>query len=124
MRRLLVLSMTGSLLALGACQKSPEPTEPAPTAAAPAASTPAGAPVLDAHDFLCGDLKVTAVFDGVGAVDLSYQGGPLTLPQAQSASGARFADDQGNEFWNKGEEATLTLAGQAKRDCKPAAPAS
>ena len=63
---------------------------------------------------------MTATFDGVGAVDLSYAGVPLTLPQVESASGARFADGQGNEFWDKGsQEATFTLAGQEKRNCIP-----
>ena len=51
----------------------------------------------------------------------TYPGGPLTLPQVESASGARYADSQGNEFWSKGEAATFILAGQEKRDCKPTA---
>ena len=50
--------------------------------------------------------------------------GPLTLPQVESASGARYADSQGNEFWSKGEQATFTLAGQEKRNCVPASPGS
>lgn len=120
MRRLLVISMTGSLLALGACQRSSEPEPPA-TPATPAASAPAGAGVPASHAYQCGDLAVAATFDGVGAVDLAYTGGPLTLPQVESASGARYADQQGNEFWSKGEEASFTLAGQTKRTCIPAA---
>lgn len=117
MRSLLVMSMTGALLALGACQRSSEPA----AAAAPVASAPAGTVALPSHSFQCGELAVTATFDGVGAVDLDYPGGPLTLPQVESASGVRYADSQGNEFWNRGEAATFILAGQEERDCKPAA---
>lgn len=122
MRRLLVTSMTGSLLALAACQKSAEPAATATPAAAASAPASTEASPMKSSSYQCGDLKVTATFDNVGAVDLSYPGGPLTLAQAESASGARFADSQGNEFWNQGEAATLTLAGQPKRDCTPAAP--
>ena len=120
MRKLSVMSITVALLALGACQRSSEPEAPAP-AAAPVMSAPAGTVRLPSHSFQCGDLAVSATFDGVGAVDLSYPGGPLTLPQVESGSGDRYADSQGNEFWSKGEEATLTLAGQEKRNCTPAA---
>ncbi|HET9473087.1 MAG TPA: MliC family protein [Steroidobacteraceae bacterium] len=123
MRRLLVMSMAGVLLALGACQRSGEPETPAapPSDAAPVASAPVGSVVLPSRTYQCGDLAVSATFDGVGAVDLSYAGVPLTLPQVESGSGARYADQQGNEFWSKGGQATLTLAGQEKRNCTPAA---
>lgn len=114
MRRMSVMLAATSLLALGACQRSSEP-------AAPVVSAPAGAVVLPSHSYLCGDLAVTATFDAVGAVDLSLPSGPLTLPKVESASGARYADSQGNEFWSKGEEAMFTLAGQEKRNCVPAA---
>ena len=76
--------------------------------------------MLPSHSYQCGDLAVTATFDGVGAVDLSWPGGPLTLPKVESASGERYADSQGNEFWSKGEEAMFTLAGQEKRNCTAA----
>ena len=116
MRGLLVMSMTVAGLALGACQRSSEPgTAAAP--AAPATSAPAGAGAPAAHAFQCGDLAVSATFDGVGAVDLGFTGGPLTLPQIDSASGERFRDSQGNEFWFKGDVTTFTLAGQEKRSC-------
>ena len=123
MRGLSVMSMLGALLALGACQRSSEPVTPA-ASAAPVASAPAGAVVLPPRSYQCGDLAVTATFDGVGAVDLGFSGGPLTLPQVESGSGARYADSQGNEFWSKGDEATFTLAGQEKRTCRPGAPVS
>jgi membrane-bound inhibitor of C-type lysozyme len=76
--------------------------------------------VLPSHSYQCGDLAVTATFDGVGAVDLSWPGGPLTLPKVESASGERYADSRGNEFWSKGEEAMFTLVGQEKRNCTAA----
>ena len=109
----LAMSITGSLLVLGACQRSGQPAD------APAALShnPARARRLCRRAFQCGDLVVTATFDGVGAVDLSWTGGPLTLPKVESASGARYADSQGNEFWSKGDEASVTLAGQHKRNC-------
>jgi membrane-bound inhibitor of C-type lysozyme len=119
MRRLSVMSTMGVLLALGACQRSSEPAAPA-AAAEPMTSAPAGTVTLPSHSFQCGDLAVTATFDGVGAVDLSYAGGPLTLPKVESGSGARYADPQGNEFWSQGEGAMFTLAGQEKRTCTPA----
>jgi len=123
MRRLSVTLAAVSLLVLGACQRSSEPETPA-AAASPVSSAPAGAVVLPSHSYQCGDLAVTATFDGVGAVDLAYTAGPLTLPQVESASGARYADSQGNEFWSKGEDATFALAGQEKRTCVRAAPGS
>ena len=119
MRRLLVMSTMGALLALGACQRASEPETPAApaAAAAPVTSAPAGTVGLRSHAFQCGDLAVAATFDGVGAVDLSFTGGPLTLPQVESVSGERFVDSQRNEFWFKGDVTTLTLAGQEKRNC-------
>ena len=122
MRSLSFMSMSASLLVLGACQRAEEPAAPANTAPvdAAAAAAPVTTIVAEHQTFQCGDLVVTATFDGVSAVDLSYPGGPLTLPQVESASGARFADRQGNEFWSKGEQATFTLAAQENRNCVPA----
>ncbi|MEL1264658.1 YbaY family lipoprotein [Pseudoxanthomonas putridarboris] len=66
----------------------------------------------------CGDRRIGARFDNAADnVVLDIDGEALTLPQAVSASGARYADAQGNEFWNKGREATLTLAGKPQLDC-------
>lgn len=64
----------------------------------------------------CGELLVAASFPE-GRVDLSFSGRTLQLPIARSGSGARYADDKGSEFWNKGDQAMLTLAGEEKRDC-------
>jgi len=78
---------------------SPEPASPPPT------------------NWQCGDLRVGATFDNVAQrVTLSYSGRTRSLPQAASASGARYADDIGNEFWTKGDSGTLTLDGE-KHEC-------
>ena len=68
-------------------------------------------------NFRCGDLLAGAVFDNLrGELVLTIATRRLVLPQAISASGARYADERGNEFWNKGDQATLTLDG-ARHDC-------
>ena len=66
----------------------------------------------------CGDQRISARFDNaVGTVVIDIDGTALTLPQAQSGSGARYADQAGNELWNKGRDATLTLAGKPQVQC-------
>ncbi|AXK72049.1 hypothetical protein DWG18_06975 [Lysobacter sp. TY2-98] len=73
----------------------------------------------------CGDLGVMSRFDDTPKqVRLAYNGASLTLPIAMSASGARYADAHGNEFWTKGATGTLTLTGEAARDCVQARQAS
>lgn len=68
----------------------------------------------------CGEQKVAARFDAAptSAVTLNFGERTLVLPQAQSASGARYADTSGNEFWNKGRASRLTLAGKAAVECR------
>lgn len=68
----------------------------------------------------CGEARVDAAFAAAptNTVTLTLGSGNLVLPQAQSASGARYADTRGNEFWNKGREATLTLAGKPAVNCR------
>jgi membrane-bound inhibitor of C-type lysozyme len=69
--------------------------------------------------YTCADgTRVTATFsppgNALGSVKLAYAGSPseVTLPQAVSADGGRYA--RGDvEFWIKGREATLTRAGTA-----------
>lgn len=63
--------------------------------------------------FACGGDTVAATFvnSDPGLVHLAGPDRALTLPQARSASGARYAarvDGEAWEFWNKGNEATLT----------------
>jgi membrane-bound inhibitor of C-type lysozyme len=84
-------------------------------AAASGALAQAAAPVR----YTCADgTRVAATFsppgNAMGSVKLAYAGSSseITLPQAVSADGGRYA--QGDvEFWIKGREATLTRAGIA-----------
>jgi putative lipoprotein len=70
-----------------------------------------------ATNWQCGDLRVGATFDNVAKrVTLSHSGRSTSLPLAMSGSGARYADEKGNEFWTKGASGTLTLDGQ-KHEC-------
>ncbi len=78
-----------------------------PAPAAPAAS-----------QWQCGEVHVAARFD-VDSAELAFSGRRLKLPHAVAASGAHYADDMGNEFWNEGETSTFTLAGGERRDCTP-----
>ena len=89
--------------------------------ASPAAASEGGASPEHAApaptNWQCGDLRVGATFDNVAQkVTLSYGGRSRSLPLATSASGARYADDIGNEFWTKGDSGTLTLDGD-KHEC-------
>lgn len=71
----------------------------------------------------CGDTRIGATFEGAAdgqTVALGIDGRRLSLPIARSASGARYADDAGNEFWTKGASGTLSLAGEDQRDCTQA----
>jgi len=82
----------------------------------------AAAGVATIHTFQCGTLVVQVRFHPAGAAELMMEGRALTLPQAVSASGARYADAAGNQFWNKGKDAVLTLAGQEDVDCLGTSP--
>jgi len=66
----------------------------------------------------CAGMEFEAAFDTVGErVDLALPEGTLSLPQAVVASGARYVDHRGNEFWTKGNTATLRRAGAEPLDC-------
>lgn len=68
----------------------------------------------------CGDKTATTTFDnGTQTVRVEIDGKTLELPSAQSGSGARYADTQGNEFWEHQGEATLSAGGN-KLKCTPA----
>lgn len=66
-----------------------------------------------------GGTELTAIFSPVGTtpgqVELLFEGkdGDLVLPQAVSADGGRYADSD-NEFWIKGDSATLTQSGKTE----------
>jgi putative lipoprotein len=103
-------------LLLAAC--AADTPAPAPDLArAPAGPTPAGAASETFH-WQCGELGVASHYLGhPDLLELSFSGRTLELPAAVSASGARFADDQGSEFWTRGDTASLALAGEPVREC-------
>ncbi|MGE3301833.1 MAG: MliC family protein [Hyphomonadaceae bacterium] len=115
MRKILVLAAAA---ALAACAQNAKPEAARKKTALPPPSAAAlQEPVTWA--FACADGTVLkATFSTApDAVRLVFADGrALTLPQAISASGARYADGA-NEFWNKGEEATLTLAPAPPQRC-------
>lgn len=114
------------LILLSACQRTaaPEPAA-APAPDNPTAATAPTEPSIPEQQgqtttylYQCNELAVTASFHGEGDADLSFNGRVLKLPHVVAASGARYADASGNEFWSKGQaEAVLTLAGEAPRAC-------
>jgi len=107
-------------LLLAACRSEvPGPAGDSAPAPTPEPAVPAQPmPEATSANFRCGDVLAGAVFDNArGELVLSVAARRLVLPQAASASGARYADAQGNEFWNKGRHATLTLDG-ARLDCE------
>lgn len=70
------------------------------------------------HHWECGDLGVMSRHPaGASSVRLDANGRTWTLPLARSASGARYADGAGAEFWTKAAAATLTLEGEPPREC-------
>jgi membrane-bound inhibitor of C-type lysozyme len=71
------------------------------------------------QSFQCGEFLVSATFSDVLGVALVFDGRKLALPGVPAGSGAKYADDSGNEFWTKGQaEGMLTLAGEPRRDCR------
>ncbi len=97
MRSLIVVA---GAFAIAACQRGHEPV------------------AVDIVTYQCDGIEVAAVFRGEDTVELDVDGKPLKLPRAVSASGARYADASGNEFWSKGTSfALLTLAGEPRRSC-------
>lgn len=82
------------------------------------ADAPAATGTDNVTHWQCGEARVGATFEQASErVQLSVNGRRLTLPLARSASGARYADEAGNEFWTKGDTGTLSLAGEEKREC-------
>ncbi|WP_372013359.1 MliC family protein [Pseudoxanthomonas sp. 10H] len=123
------------VLALGACRQGepdapavaagPAPAMPAaagtaaasPATSAPTAAAAAATSTTDSH-WQCGDQRVAARFDPASrSLTLIHERGQLALPAVESASGARYADANGNEFWDKADTAMLTLSGTPAREC-------
>ncbi len=83
---------------------------------------PASSALATEAAYRCADgTAVRAVFSApgpAGSVRLTFAGkkAAVTLPQAPSADGGRYAD-AGMEFWIKGKTARLTKAG-ATTDCE------
>lgn len=143
--------LTGAMLAtlaLTACQKPPATADttaasdvqpsvgdaantPATTAAGPAGTAGVarapdpGVPPLVTARFDCDGTPASVEFDNT-AHTARVQVGDQTvgLPSAMSGSGARYADDKGNEFWEHQGEAKLTLAGGKQLSCKKVAAAA
>ena len=97
-----------SLLALAACDRAP--------VQAPSAALPQTAAQQAEHWWVCGEVSVSTEMQGE-MLTLSGPFGERALSPQPSASGARYADDKGNEFWNKGEEARLKLDWKDIGDC-------
>jgi uncharacterized membrane protein len=119
-----ILTAAGVLIALilTGCNRPADPqagqaSSPDSAVNPPAAQAALPSDVPAAMVYDCGDLAITGTF-GAGKVDLSFADGrTLTLPLVPSGSGARYADDQGNQLFAKGPEATLTVLGEADRTC-------
>lgn len=125
-----------------ACSRNEPATAAATSAAASAAATsaPGEAPIPGGEDpgaagaarpaapmaesehvtvaWNCDGKPVTADYDNAkGQLRLQIGAELLTLPQAASGSGARYADPAGNEFWEHQGQATLALAGGKALPC-------
>jgi heat shock protein HslJ len=89
---------------------------PGMTAAGTIILTPGGLPIA----MTCGDMAITARFDGAG-MEIATPRGDIRLMPAPAASGARFEaeGDPSTWFWSKGEAATLSLQGEEYPECRP-----
>jgi membrane-bound inhibitor of C-type lysozyme len=69
--------------------------------------------------YQCGELTVSAIFRGQDRATISIGDRKVELEHVPAASGAKYADGAGNEFWSKGlDEAMLTLAGSPPVACQ------
>ena len=98
-----------TVVALAACNRAP--------ADAPAAALPATAAQAAEHWWVCGKVSVSTEMRGE-MLTLSGPFGERSLSPQPAASGARYADDKGNEFWNQGSEARLKLDWKDVGDCE------
>lgn len=107
---------------LSGCKPAASPSDAStapPVAAADTASSPAAVAETRIFNYQCGEYSVTATFVGPDKVNLAFDGRTLQLAQAPSASGVRYVDEKGAEFWTKGlSDATLTLPGRDSLVCR------
>ena len=115
-RLLPVLALTA---ALAACQPQAPVTQQDAATDTPAASGPFdGLAPGERINFQCNEVALGASASDGDAVRLSYSGQRLELPAIHSATGTRYADDQGNEMLIKDDgSGVLVLAGEQRRDC-------
>lgn len=74
---------------------------------------------LEVVGYRCGELTVSAIFRGQDRATIAIGDRKLELELVPAASGAKYADESGNEFWAKGlNEAMLTLAGSVPLACQ------
>ena len=121
------------LLACAACQRAPspvaavaddgaKPVSPPATTTAPSPSVPPSVtpvpsgPEATIEHWQCGEILLDASLQGE-AIRLDFSGRTLVLAHAESLTGARYADREGNEFMRQGDGAKLILAGEESRDC-------
>lgn len=96
MRLIHALSALGSIIVLTACDSAPQSTN---------------------VSYGCGALDVQATYSPQ-QVELQFGDQRVKLNAKKSASGALYANQQRElEFWNKGSQAQLTIAGQAYPLC-------
>lgn len=81
-------------------------------------------PMGFASTMRCGDRQIRVGFFGPDAV-LEVDGQRRVLQQVPAASGAKFqaADDPNTFFWNRGNRAQVSIAGDALPECDMIAPA-
>jgi membrane-bound inhibitor of C-type lysozyme len=86
---------------------------PAALLALTATAGPAAADATAKYHCEDGAVFVATFITSPGSADLAFADGrALALPQALSADGGRYATGD-DEFWIKGESASLTLAGKS-----------
>ncbi len=136
MRTASLLAALSTAFALAACDRAPPadaaPATPPPPAAPATVDPPdeavatgslaareaAGEP--DATlDFDCEGVRITVAYENDERVArFVVDGDTLSLEREEAASGAMYADAQGNRFWaHRPDEARLTLAGDHERNC-------
>jgi uncharacterized membrane protein/membrane-bound inhibitor of C-type lysozyme len=125
-KALRVLPLALVIAAMAGCGRSEVPTEPPPKPTPPTAAeaeeaeardpilatgAEAGSFQFEAYAYDCGEFEVT-VRPGDGELELMLPDGPITLPQVEATTGARYADgDTG--FWGRGiNTGVLTLEGE------------